>query len=79
MENKHESNEINVCEIIFQYKGGIYNRPIGRGIMLKDGEYGRRDVYLDEVIPDGDFEIEIVIRKTSDSPSNSAALIYFRQ
>lgn len=51
-------------DIVFEYKGKIYNRPLGRGIALKDGEYGERGMYLDEVIPDGDFEIEIIIRKS---------------
>ena len=68
MENNDELKKTTVGEVSFAYQGGIYNRPLGRGIKLKDGEYSMRDVYLDEVIPDGDFEIEIIIRQISDSP-----------
>jgi hypothetical protein len=65
MENEPESENITPnSEIIFDYKGRIYNRPLGRGICLKDnGEYEKRDIYLEEAIPEGDFEIEIIVRK----------------
>jgi hypothetical protein len=65
MENETESENVNPnSEIIFAYKGRIYNRPLGRGICLKDdGEYEQHDIYLEEAIPTVDFEIEIIVRK----------------
>lgn len=48
-------------EVIFEYKGLVYNRPLGRGIMLLEGE--RKDLYLDEVMPEDRCEIEIIVRK----------------
>jgi hypothetical protein len=58
-------------KIIFQYKGEIYNRPMGRGIAFvqPDGIHGIlyngeiRDLYLEDIIPDGNYEVEIIIRE----------------
>ena len=71
MENEPATENISLnSEIIFEYKGRIYNRPLGRGICLKDnGEYEKRVIYLDEAIPEGDFEIEIIVRKIIQSDS----------
>ena len=71
MENEPATENISLnSEIIFEYKGRIYNRPLGRGICLKDnGEYEKRVIYLDEAILEGDFEIEIIVRKIIQSDS----------
>jgi hypothetical protein len=46
---------------ILYYHGGIYVRPVGRGVVLKELEL---EPHLDEVLDDGDYEIEIrIIRR----------------
>lgn len=63
------SKPLSETGVLFEYKGDIYNRPVGRGIVLKSGEYGERGTYLDEAFPDGDYEIEIIVRsKVSQQP-----------
>ena len=70
-------NERNETDIVFSYKGGIYNRPIGRGIefVQPNGEFGifyggeMRDISLEAVIPEGHFEMEIVVRKKASNQS----------
>lgn len=50
------------------YRGKIYVRPLGRGVVLEDLELKPN---VDEVLPDGDYEVEIrVIRKL---PENAAS------
>jgi hypothetical protein len=51
-------------EVIFEYRGMIYNRPLGRGICFSEGELAEKGLYLEDVIPENsDLEIEIVVRK----------------
>ena len=50
-----------VGEIVFEYKGGIYNRPLGRGIDLED--YKISGLSLEDLIPDGYFDIEVTVRQ----------------
>lgn len=50
-------------EVRFQHKGGIYVRPVGRGICLVDDETGEfGDEQLEDLLPDGYYVAEIVIR-----------------
>ena len=44
--------------MIFRFTGEIYNRPCGRGIWI-----GENFDHLDEQIPEGEYEAEIVIRR----------------
>jgi hypothetical protein len=46
-------------ESVFEYKGPVYNRPLGRGISLRAPGFAERDACLEEVMPEGDFEMEI--------------------
>lgn len=70
-------NERNETDVVFSYKGEIYNRPIGRGIEFVEpnGEFGIfyrgevRDIALEDVIPEGHFEMEIVVRKKVSNQS----------
>ncbi len=65
------SNDLLDGGVVFQHKGEIYSRPIGRGIefVQENGEFGIfwkgevRDISLEDVIPEGYFEIEITVRK----------------
>lgn len=50
-------------EIIFEYRGMIYNRPLGRGIVFSEGELAERGLDLEDMIPDGDFHLEVVVRR----------------
>ena len=43
----------------------IYNRPMGRGICFRFDNDDLSNIYLEDVIPEGDSEIEITIRKPS--------------
>ncbi len=70
-DNKNtQSNE----DVIFKYKGIAYNRPLGRGILILDGE--KKDLYLDEVMPEDYCEIEITIRKLQIDRSKADELFF---
>jgi hypothetical protein len=56
-------------KIVFQYKGRIYNRPLRRGIST-DRQDGK-DFYVEDSIPDGYFEAEIVIRAIAPQSCNT--------
>lgn len=45
-----------------KFTAGIYNRPLSRGICFRfDDELG--EIGLEDVIPEGNFEIDITIRQ----------------
>lgn len=54
-------------EPVFEYKGNVYVRPIGRGICLDDDE---RDVQLEDVAPEGNWYMEVRFYKRKESPTN---------
>ncbi|MCA1592512.1 MAG: hypothetical protein LC754_07660 [Acidobacteria bacterium] len=49
--------------VVFAYKGGIYNRPCRRGICFREPDGELSDAQLEDKIPEGDFEMEIIVRK----------------
>lgn len=55
-------------EIVFEYKGSAYFRPIGRGVCLAEpfmwrGEQVPADRLQFEELFEGDYEMEVVIRR----------------
>ena len=51
---------------VFEYHGKIYNRPLGRGICLDDND--PNNLELEERIPEGNFQADIVIRASCATP-----------
>jgi len=50
-------------DIVFEYKGAIYNRPLGRGVCFREESGELTDLQLEDMIPEGDFYMEIIVRK----------------
>lgn len=51
---------------VFEYKGKIYVRPIGRGVCLKEGDYEGTWAQLEKELPEGDFYMEVVVYKRDE-------------
>jgi hypothetical protein len=49
--------------IVFEYKGRAYNRPLGRGVCLYEPDGTMSDLQLEDRLPEGEIEIEIVVRR----------------
>lgn len=44
---------------VFYYRGEVDNRPIGRGIVIKEGVYAERGLDLEDALKVGGLSIEI--------------------
>lgn len=56
----HPPEPLSGGNIVFQYKGPIYNRPCGRGICLIDTG---PEKYLEYVADGGHYYLEVVLRE----------------
>lgn len=69
-----------MSEIVFEYHGGVYFRPIGRGIAFNEdftyrGEVRNKDELQLEDLFDGDYEMDVVIRKVKKSDEVSSRVV----
>jgi hypothetical protein len=52
-----------------RYMGRAYVRPVSRGIHLIDANF---DAYLEDLVPDGYYEIEVTFRPLTSNQAKDA-------